>query len=113
MIVEERIYTMIPGGVPRYVVLWNQFGREAQIDCLGEPLGVYMCEIGDLNTLTYLWPYESVEDRSARRTRLQHDERFATFRTKVRELVVQQRNRILIPIQDTGQPSGGAREQRR
>jgi hypothetical protein len=63
MIVEERIYTMVPGGVPRYVQLWNQIGREAQIDCLGSPLGVYTCEVGDLNTLTYLWQYASFEDR--------------------------------------------------
>jgi hypothetical protein len=101
MIVEERIYTMVPGGAPRYVALWDEFGREAQINCLGAPLGVYTCEVGDLNTLTYLWQYESVEDRSARRTRLQHDERFAAFRTRVRDLVVQQRNRLLIPVQHT------------
>src|ERR1044072_5573938 len=50
MIVEERLYTMVPGGVPRYLALWNQFGREAQIDCLGAPLGVYTCDVGDLNT---------------------------------------------------------------
>jgi hypothetical protein len=99
MIVEERVYTMIPGGTPRYIMLWNQFGREAQIDCLGAPLGVYTCEVGDLNTLTYLWQYASFEDRSTRRDRLQRDERFAEFRGKVRELVVRQRNRILTPVQ--------------
>ena len=103
MIVEERIYTMIPGGVPRYVQLWNQFGREAQIDCLGAPLGVYTCDVGDLNTLTYLWQYESLEDRKARRARLQGDERFTAFRAKVREFVVQQHNRILIPVHDDTQ----------
>jgi hypothetical protein len=100
MIVEERIYTMIPGGVARYVQLWNQFGREAQIDCLGAPLGVYTCDVGDLNTLTYLWQYESLEDRKVRRARLQGDERFAAFRAKVRELVVQQHNRILMPVHE-------------
>jgi hypothetical protein len=99
MIVEERVYTMIPGGVHRYLELWNEHGREAQIDCLGVPLGVYTCEVGDLNTLTYLWQYASFDDRSTRRGRLQRDERFAEFRAKVRELVMQQRNRILTPVQ--------------
>ena len=46
MIVEERVYTMTPGGVHRYVELWNAHGREAQIHCLGTPLGVYTCEVG-------------------------------------------------------------------
>jgi hypothetical protein len=100
MIVEERIYTMIPGGVPRYLALWTQFGREAQIDCLGAPLGVYTCDVGDLNTLTYLWQFASFDDRSIRRDRLQRDERFADFRAKVRDLVVRQRNRILTPLQN-------------
>jgi hypothetical protein len=98
MIVEERIYTMVPGGVPRYVQLWNEFGREPQIACLGDPLGVYSCEVGDLNTLTYLWQYATIEERTVRRARLQHDERFAAFRARVRDLLVQQRNRILVPV---------------
>jgi NIPSNAP len=108
VIVEERVYTMMPGGVARYVELWNQFGREAQIECLGDPLGVYSCEVGELNTLTYLWEYESMQDRAARRTRLHRDERFTAFRAKVRDLVVQQRNRILVPVRDkTGTRGGG------
>jgi hypothetical protein len=41
VIVEERIYTMVPGGVPRYLAAWNQHGRQAQIDVLGSPLGVF------------------------------------------------------------------------
>lgn len=98
MIVEERVYTMVPGGVPRYVQLWKEFGREPQIECLGDPLGVYSCEVGELNTLTYFWQYESIEERTTRRALLQHDERFAAFRAKVRDLVVQQRNRILVPV---------------
>jgi hypothetical protein len=98
MIVEERVYTLVPGGVPRYVQMWNEFGRDAQIECLGDPLGVYSCEVGDLNTLTYLWQYATFEERTARRARLQHDERFAAFRAQVRDLVVQQRNRILVPV---------------
>jgi len=98
MIVEERVYTMTPGGVHRYVELWNAHGREAHIQCLGTPLGVYTCEVGALNTLTYLWQYVSLEDRTSRRYRLQRDERFAEFRSKVRGLVVQQRNRILTPV---------------
>jgi hypothetical protein len=108
VIVEERVYTMVPGGVPRYLALWNQFGREAHIDCLGAPLGVYTCDVGDLNTLTYLWPYASMEQRAAQRATLQRDERFAIFRAEVRDLVVAQRNRILIPVHEHDRTGGGA-----
>jgi NIPSNAP len=100
VIVEERVYTMIPGGVARYVALWQQFGREPQVAWLREPLGVYTCDVGELNTLTYLWQYESAADRARRRAGLQRDDRFTDFRTKVRELIVRQRNRILVPVHD-------------
>ena len=98
MIVEERVYTTIPGGVPRYLATWNQHGREAQVEALGSPLGVFTCDVGDLNTLTYLWQYESVADRADRRARLMDDARFTAFRGEVRGLLVSQHNRILLPV---------------
>ena len=104
MIVEERIYTMVPGGVPRYLAAWNEHGREAQIEILGCLLGVFTCDVGDLNTLTYLWEYTSVADRTDRRTRLLNDPRFTAFRGEVRNLLVSQHNRILLPVPT---PSGG------
>jgi hypothetical protein len=102
VIVEERVYTMIPGGVPRYLVAWNQYGREAQVDVLGSPLGVFTCDVGDLNTLTYLWQYASVADRADRRARLMDDPRFTAFRGEVRGLLVSQHNRILLPVPGPG-----------
>lgn len=98
MIVEERVYTMVPGGVPRYLAAWNQHGREAQVEILGSLLGVFTCDVGDLNTLTYLWQYTSVADRADRRARLLNDPRFSAFRGEVRGLLVSQHNRILLPV---------------
>lgn len=98
MIVEERVYTTVPGGVPRYLSVWNQYGREAQVELLGTPLGVFICDVGDLNTLTYLWQYTTIVDRADRRARLLNDPRFTAFRHEVRGLLLQQRNRILIPV---------------
>lgn len=107
MIVEERIYTMVPGGVPSYLDAWHRHGREAQVELLGQPLGVFTCDVGDLNTLTYLWQYASVADRADRRARLLNDSRFTAFRGEVRGLVVSQRNRILLPVPNS--PEGTAR----
>jgi hypothetical protein len=98
VIVEERVYTTVPGGVPRYLEAWTQPGRDAQIEHLGAPLGVFTCDVGDLNTLTYLWQYASAADRTRRRTHLLNDPRFTTFRAEVRGLLVSQQNRILLPV---------------
>lgn len=95
MIVEERNYRLVPGGVPRYLETWHQLGRAPQVRHLGEPLGLYTVEIGQLNTLVYLWQYTDLADRTTRRAALATDTEFARFRGQVRALLVGQDNRIL------------------
>lgn len=98
MIVEERIYTLRPGGAARYLQLWREKGRHAQLEILGSPLGIYTCDIGEMNTLTYLWQFASHDERDKRRSQLMRDDRFTQFRSSVRDLVISQRNRLLVPI---------------
>jgi len=102
MIVEERDYRLVPGGVPRYLDAWHRLGRAPQVRHLGEPLGVYAVEIGQLNTLVYLWQYTDLADRAARRAALAADADFARLRGEVRELLVDQSNRILLPRDSPG-----------
>jgi hypothetical protein len=104
VIVEERNYVLVPGGVPRYLDQWHRTGRAPQVRHLGAPLGVYTVEIGELNTLVYLWQYEDFTDRAQRRGHLAEDPDFAVFRSKVRDLLVSQASRILLPDARTESP---------
>lgn len=97
MIVEQRRYTLVPGGVVRYLERWHEAGRPAQVRHLGEPAGVFTVEVGVLNTLVFLWRFTGPEDRDRRRRLLADDPEFARFRRTVRELVVSQHNEILSP----------------
>ncbi|MEV4976662.1 NIPSNAP family protein [Streptomyces scopuliridis] len=97
MIVEEREYLVKPGAAARYADLWAKFGREPQIRILGDLIGFYTTEVGELNTLVYLWRYESHEDRAKRRAELAADPYFAAFRAQVSDLMVRQSNRLLTP----------------
>lgn len=97
MIVEERNYRLVPGGARRYLDAWHRLGRGPQVAHLGEPLGVYTVEVGDLNTLVYLWGFADLADRAKRRAGLADDSDFAVFRGDVRALLVTQTNRILVP----------------
>jgi hypothetical protein len=121
VIVEERNYGLVPGGVPRYLDAWHRSGRGPQVRHLGEPLGVYSVEIGALNTLVYLWSFADLAERGRRRAALAADPDFTAFRRQVRELMVSQENRILVaapiltqPVEpsigagmvDTARPSG-------
>ncbi len=98
MILEERTYQMVPGGTARYLEAWHRAGREPQVRHLGEPAGVYTVEIGELNTLVYLWRYADLADRAHRRKALAADADFAAFRREVRALLVHQSNRILLAV---------------
>ncbi len=97
MIVEQRRYTLVPGGVARYLPAWRRIGRDAQVRHLGEPIGVFTVEVGALNTLVFLWGFEDAGDRERRRAALAEDEDFAEFRRSVRELMTAQHSEILKP----------------
>jgi hypothetical protein len=95
MFVEQRIYTLVPGGVPEYLCLSAEHGRNTQERILGPMLGCFSTEVGPLNQLVYLWPFESLAQRSQRRAELMTDADFKTFRGMVRHLLVRQENLIL------------------
>jgi len=100
VIVEQRDYLLRPGAAARYVRLWEEYGREPQVRILGNLLGCCTTEVGELNTLVYFWGFESLEDRARRRAELADDDEFAAFRGRVRELLVRQTNRLLVPATD-------------
>jgi hypothetical protein len=97
VIIEERNYLVKPGTAAKYARLWAEYGREPQVRILGNLLGFYVTEVGELNTLVYLWGYEGLDDRARRRAELAADPGFAAFRAQVRDLLVRQCNRILTP----------------
>ncbi|MDX3244648.1 NIPSNAP family protein [Streptomyces sp. ME18-1-4] len=97
MIIEERNYLVRPGAAAKYAQLWDEYGRAPQVRILGNLLGFYVTEVGELNTLVYLWGYEGLDERVKRRAELAADPDFAAFRAQVRDLLVRQSNRILTP----------------
>lgn len=95
MYVEQRIYTLVPGGTAEYLRLYREAGRAVQEGHLGRMLGCYTREVGELNQLVYLWPFASLDERARRRAALMADADFAAFRKQVRHLVLRQENTIL------------------
>ncbi|MBN3737729.1 MULTISPECIES: NIPSNAP family protein [Burkholderia] len=95
MFVEQRTYTLVPGGVAEYLRLYAECGRAAQERALGTMIGCFATEVGPLNQLVYLWAFDSLDMRARRRAALMADPEFGTFRGKVRHLLVRQENQIL------------------
>jgi len=95
MLHEIRTYTLVPGGVRDYLRIYNESGREVQMNLLGQLVAVMTPESGNVNQLVYHWAFADFEDRQRRRAALMADARFAEFRKLVRHLLVEQNSRLL------------------
>jgi hypothetical protein len=97
MIVEERIYTLHPGKVSEMVKLYGDEGLALQQRFLGKFIGYFSTETGNLNQVVFMWGYDSLDDRAARRERMAQDPEWKRYLQKVLQLIVTQENRILKP----------------
>lgn len=97
MFIEQRIYSLVPGGTAEYISIYEEAGRAVQERILGRLLGYYTREIGELNQLLYFWSFESMDERTRRRAVLAADPAFKVFRGRIRHLVVKQESSILLP----------------
>ena len=97
MIVEQRIYTLQPGGTSEYFRLYEEHGLEVQTRILGNLFGCYQTECGVLNQVVFLWAYDDLAERARRRAALLGDAPFGEFRKKSRHLVQRQENCLLLP----------------
>ena len=97
MIVEERTYHIHTGRLPEVVRLYEEEGIAIQQELLGNLIGWFTVDVGELSSVVSMWGYESHAERERRRAELQRDERWRAFLAKLQPLVHTQRNRILVP----------------
>ncbi len=108
MIVEERIYTLMAGKVPDYLRAYESEGLAIQKEILGTMVGYFSTEFGPLNQIVHLWAYRDLADRETRRRRLNADPGWQTYVVKVRQWVVNQENKLLIPAAFSPNPVEGS-----
>lgn len=110
MIVDCRTYTLRVGLVHRYVELYEKEGLSVQTSHLGPPVGWYITDIGPLNQITEMWAYPSIEERNARRARLQADPRWQAYLRRDLELgaLERQDSRIFVPARFFSPLAAGA-----
>jgi hypothetical protein len=110
MIVEERIYTLHIGKVPEYLKLYEKEGFAVQTRILGNLLGYYQVEFGPQNQIVHLWSYSDLTDRQNRRKLLVRDPDWTAYVKKIRPLVRNQENKLLIPAPFTQPKSPNLQE---
>jgi hypothetical protein len=92
MFVEMRSYLLKPGATAGFEQRFTEgLAARAKISPFG---GLWKSEVGGLNRVVHLWPYESFEDREriageARKTGM--------WPPKTQEFIIEQENRIIQP----------------
>jgi hypothetical protein len=97
MIIEERVYTIVPGKIGQYLQIYTAGPLELQKQTLGNLIGYFTTEVGELSTLVHLWGYESLEDRARRRMALSKEKVWQDYLVACTPLIQSMSNRLLIP----------------
>jgi hypothetical protein len=97
VIVEERTYHVVTGKLPEVLQMYEQEGIALQQEYLGNLLGWFTVDVGELSSVVSLWGYESYADREQRRAKLQADESWKSFLARLQPLLHTQWNRIMVP----------------
>jgi hypothetical protein len=97
LIVEERSYHVFTGKLPEVVRLYAEEGTAVQQEILGNLVGAFTVDVGDVSTIVHLWGYDSYAERERRRAVLQADDRWKAFLAKIQPLIHTQKTRMLLP----------------
>lgn len=97
MIVEQRRYTIKSGSAPQWWAIYEQYGLKVQRTILGNLIGHYVTDMGDLNIIVHMWAYENYADREARREKMGANADWKTYLAKSKEagLITKQETEIL------------------
>jgi hypothetical protein len=93
MFYDIRTYTFKPLRVAEWLALYQSEGLPLQREFLGELIGFFTTEIGDISQVVHIWAYKSLDDRIERR--------WQEFGRKVKalDLLVSMESKIMRPTE--------------
>jgi hypothetical protein len=99
MLYEIRTYTFKPLRAAEWLALYKTEALPIQQEYLGELIGFFTTEIGDISQIVHIWAYKSLDDRLERRDRMAADPRWQAFGSKVKalDILVSMESRIMRP----------------
>ena len=100
MIIDHRTYTFRPGTVQKWLDKYESDGLPIQRKYLGEFVGMFTTEVGNLHQVVFMWAYETLGDRERRRAQMEADPDWETFIQQIWELdaIVEQNIKMLRPV---------------
>ena len=97
MIIEMRTYTIKPGELQNFIAIYDKEIRDIHTKILGNQLGFFYTEFGNVNEVVHLYAYDSFEDRQSRREILAKSPEFHAYLSKVKDIIVDMRNKLMRP----------------
>jgi hypothetical protein len=97
MIVDHRTYELQPGRLREFLALYEKEGLPVQMKHLGNLVGYFTTEVGNVNEIVHIWAYEDLADRTKRRAAMAADPAWQSYLQKSREFMKHMNNKILVP----------------
>jgi hypothetical protein len=97
MIVDHRTYELQPGRLRDFLALYEKEGLPVQKKHLGNLIGFFSTEVGNVNEIVHIWGYEDLADRTKRRAAMAADPAWQSYLQKSREFMKHMNNKILVP----------------
>ena len=99
MIIEMRTYILKPATLKKFLNIYNNDIRETHVSILGNQIGFFYTEFGELNKVVHLYGYDSYIDREKRREILSKNKEFISYLDKVKDIILHMKNEVLIPTE--------------
>lgn len=96
MIFEHRTYRVNPGQAQALLALYEREGLPI-ISKYAKLIGCWTTESGVLNSVVFIWAYDDLAARTARRAELGRDEEWKVFVPKMLPYLVHQESFFLVP----------------
>lgn len=93
--VDHRVYTIALRKMPEFLDIFDRMGLPVLVETLGNPLGMYVSYIGQLNQFIHQWGYASLADYEERGRARDAHAGFKPYLAATEKLIVAQENRLI------------------
>lgn len=94
-VVDHRIYTIALRKMPEFLEVFDRLAMPILLQTLGNPVGMYVSQVGPLNQFMHLWAYQNLADYEQRcRARDTHPD-FPAYMSASGHLITAQETRLI------------------
>ena len=97
MIFDHRTYELQPGRLREFLALYEKDGLAVQTKHLGNLVGFFTSEIGNVNEIVHIWGYQDRADRTKQRAAMAADPAWQAYLQNSREYLKHMDNKMLVP----------------